>query len=155
MILKILIYFLCKNCTPPLWNKSLPLFPINPPPAPSKRWGPVKSSLFENLVRLCRKRGLHTMHLKKNFRWDGNLSKKRTPCFDPVNYYFLDLAFWKIKGFTKLLFKRPENVLLFSDFLQGYSECKLLAFWKTKLCENFHKLFNVYCNHVFTSVRIA
>ena len=117
-----------------------PLKKVTPPishQAPSKSWGPVKSSLFENLVRLCRKRGLHTMHLKKNFRWDGNLGKKKTPCFDPVNYCFLDLAFWKIKEFTKLLFKRWENVFLFSEFLRGYSECKLLTFWKLNFVRTF------------------
>ena len=156
MILKILIYFLCKNCTPPLWKKSLPLFPIKPP----LKAEVLSSPPFLKIWFAFAERGGCTLCIWRKISDEmGIWVKKKTPCFDPVNYCFLDLAFWKIKEFTKLLFKRWENVFLFSEFLQGYSECKLLTFWKTKLCENFYKLFNVYwtvyCNHLFTSVRIT
>ena len=41
------MYFLCKNCNPPPPEKSHLLLSKQPP---SKSWGPVKPTLFENLV---------------------------------------------------------------------------------------------------------
>ena len=80
------LYFLCENCNPP-W-KRLPALSEQPP---SKRWGPVKATPFENLVGGStpppppppkqKGAGVHTMH------WVFFIPEK--PCFGPILEHFL------------------------------------------------------------------